>query len=116
MSCRDDKGTNYIENDEDDSLCKYGTQLPQYEQVKSIKFNFKKFWQKIIFLDKISSKKPFQVEDMVVKDDNGRRRLYRAYTGVVLAGYWNTIGSKEGKLINLFFQSFINVTFIYRLW
>ena len=52
---------------------------------------------------------------MVVKDDNGRRRLYRAYTGVFLAGYWNTVGSKEGKLINLFFQSFINVTFIYRL-
>ena len=29
-----DKGTNYIENDEDDSLCKYGTQLPQYEAGK----------------------------------------------------------------------------------
>ncbi len=29
-----DKGTNYIENDEDDSLCKYGIQLPQYEAGK----------------------------------------------------------------------------------
>ena len=34
MSCNDDKSTNYVENDEDDSLCKYGTQLPQYEAGK----------------------------------------------------------------------------------
>ncbi len=54
-----DKGTNCIENDEDDSLCKYGTQLPQYEQVKSIKFNFKKFWQKNIFYRQNSIKKAF---------------------------------------------------------
>ncbi len=74
------------------------------KQVKSIKFNFKKFWQKIIFFrQNFIKKKPFQVEDMVVKDDNGRRRLYRAYTSIFSAEYWNTFGSKEGKLINLWF-------------
>ena len=29
-----DKGTNYVENDEDDSLCTYGTHLLQYEAGK----------------------------------------------------------------------------------
>ena len=34
MSCNDDKGTNCIEDGEDDSLFKYGTQLPQYKAGK----------------------------------------------------------------------------------
>lgn len=33
---------------------------------------------------------------MVVKDENGRRRFHGAFTGGFSAGYWNTVGSKEG--------------------
>ncbi|KAL7043170.1 hypothetical protein ACKWTF_001419 [Chironomus riparius] len=78
MSSSDNEGNNYMEDDEDDSLCKYGTQLAQYEA------------------DEIPTKKPLQVEDMVVKDENGRRRFHGAFTGGFSAGYWNTVGSKEG--------------------
>lgn len=49
-----------------------------------------------LFLDEIMSKKPIQVEDMIVKDENGRRRFHGAFTGGFSAGYWNTVGSKEG--------------------
>lgn len=42
------------------------------------------------------SKKPVQIEDMIVKDENGRRRFHGAFTGGFSAGYWNTVGSKEG--------------------
>lgn len=47
-------------------------------------------------IDEIPSKKPIQVEDMVVKDENGRRRFHGAFTGGFSAGYWNTVGSKDG--------------------
>jgi hypothetical protein len=32
-----------------------------------------------------------------VKDDKGRRRLHGAFTGGFSAGYFNTVGSKEGS-------------------
>lgn len=50
------------------------------------------------FSDEIPSKKPIQIEDQVVKDENGRRRFHGAFTGGFSAGYWNTVGSKDGKL------------------
>ena len=59
------------------------------------------FQQILIFTDEIPSKKPLQVEDMVVKDENGRRRFHGAFTGGFSAGYWNTVGSKEGKIDKL---------------
>jgi hypothetical protein len=31
-----------------------------------------------------------------VKDEKGRRRLHGAFTGGFSAGYFNTVGSKEG--------------------
>ena len=31
-----------------------------------------------------------------VRDDKGRRRLHGAFTGGFSAGYFNTVGSKEG--------------------
>jgi G patch domain-containing protein 1 len=37
---------------------------------------------------------------MVVKDENGRRRFHGAFTGGFSAGYWNTVGSKEGIITN----------------
>lgn len=48
-------------------------------------------------LDEIPSKKPIHVEDQIVKDENGRRRFHGAFTGGFSAGYWNTVGSKEGR-------------------
>lgn len=36
---------------------------------------------------------------MIVKDENGKRRFHGAFTGGFSAGYWNTVGSKEGKLL-----------------
>jgi hypothetical protein len=31
-----------------------------------------------------------------VRDDEGRRRFHGAFTGGYSAGYYNTVGSKEG--------------------
>ncbi|CRL00901.1 CLUMA_CG014151, isoform A [Clunio marinus] len=68
-----------VDNAEDEPmLCKYGTQLTPYEA------------------DEIPSKKPIQIEDQFVKDENGRRRFHGAFTGGFSAGYWNTVGSKDG--------------------
>ncbi|KAM7357647.1 G patch domain-containing protein 1 homolog [Cochliomyia hominivorax] len=58
------------------NLHKYGTQLPLLE------------------LDQVPSKKP--VQDQIATDDQGRRRFHGAFTGGFSAGYWNTVGSKEG--------------------
>ena len=33
-----------------------------------------------------------------VRDEKGRRRLHGAFTGGFSAGYFNTVGSKEGEL------------------
>ncbi|XP_001863956.2 G patch domain-containing protein 1 homolog [Culex quinquefasciatus] len=64
--------------EDDDTLCKYGTPLPTYEQ------------------DEIPAKKPVSVEDQIVLDANGKRRFHGAFTGGFSAGYWNTVGSQEG--------------------
>lgn len=42
------------------------------------------------------SKKPTRIEEQVVTDENGRRRFHGAFTGGFSAGYFNTVGSKEG--------------------
>jgi G patch domain-containing protein 1 len=36
------------------------------------------------------------IADQIVTDENGRRRFHGAFTGGFSAGYWNTVGSKEG--------------------
>lgn len=46
--------------------------------------------------DEIPSKKPINIEDQIVTDENGRRRFHGAFTGGFSAGYWNTVGSQEG--------------------
>lgn len=46
--------------------------------------------------DEIPSKKPINIEDQIVTDENGRRRFHGAFTGGFAAGYWNTVGSQEG--------------------
>lgn len=42
------------------------------------------------------SKKPVHVQDQIATDEQGRRRFHGAFTGGFSAGYWNTVGSKEG--------------------
>lgn len=42
------------------------------------------------------SNKPVRIEDQIVTDENGKRRFHGAFTGGFSAGYWNTVGSKEG--------------------
>ncbi|XP_052872774.1 G patch domain-containing protein 1 homolog [Anopheles cruzii] len=64
--------------DDEETLCRYGTQLPAFEE------------------DAVPSKKPIMVEDQIVLDSNGKRRFHGAFTGGFSAGYWNTVGSEEG--------------------
>lgn len=43
-----------------------------------------------------ASKKPLSVENQIVTDEKGRRRFHGAFTGGFSAGYFNTVGTKEG--------------------
>lgn len=36
--------------------------------------------------------------NLQVRDEEGRRRFHGAFTGGYSAGYYNTVGSKEGEL------------------
>uniref|UniRef100_A0A0N5A8B8 G-patch domain-containing protein n=1 Tax=Syphacia muris TaxID=451379 RepID=A0A0N5A8B8_9BILA len=42
------------------------------------------------------SRKPLSIQEQCVKDERGRRRFHGAFTGGFSAGYFNTVGSKEG--------------------
>ncbi|KAI6242165.1 G-patch domain-containing protein [Aphelenchoides fujianensis] len=42
------------------------------------------------------SRKPKGIQDEIVTDEKGRRRFHGAFTGGFSAGYFNTVGSKEG--------------------
>lgn len=37
------------------------------------------------------------VQDEIVTDEQGRRRFHGAFTGGFSAGYYNSVGSKEGE-------------------
>ncbi|TTK32048.1 G patch domain-containing protein 1 [Bagarius yarrelli] len=44
-------------------------------------------------------RKPIPVQDQTVKDEKGRyRRFHGAFTGGFSAGYFNTVGTKEGQI------------------
>ena len=43
-------------------------------------------------------KKPLAVQELEVKDKKGRARFHGAFTGGFSAGYFNTVGSKEGMM------------------
>uniref|UniRef100_A0A1I7XRR4 RRM domain-containing protein n=1 Tax=Heterorhabditis bacteriophora TaxID=37862 RepID=A0A1I7XRR4_HETBA len=45
------------------------------------------------------SRKPTAIQDQVVTDERGRRRFHGAFTGGFSAGYFNSVGSKEGKYL-----------------
>ena len=40
--------------------------------------------------------KPVAVHDQIVTDENGRRRFHGAFSGGFSAGYFNTVGSRDG--------------------
>lgn len=41
-------------------------------------------------------KKPVAVHEQIVTDEQGRRRFHGAFTGGFSAGYYNTVGTKDG--------------------
>ena len=43
-------------------------------------------------------KKPVHIQNQIVTDEQGRRRFHGAFTGGFSAGYYNTVGSKEGTI------------------
>ncbi|BGP21255.1 G-patch and DUF1604 domain containing protein [Rhodotorula toruloides] len=61
-----------------ESFVSVGTALPALTENKKDKNEFKPIWQQEVY------------------DDQGRRRFHGAFTGGFSAGYFNTVGSKEG--------------------
>lgn len=50
----------------------------------------------LIISDDAARKKPIPISDQVAVDERGRRRFHGAFTGGFSAGYFNSVGSKEG--------------------
>jgi len=50
----------------------------------------------ILIADEVAKKKPMLISDQVAVDERGRRRFHGAFTGGFSAGYFNSVGSKEG--------------------
>ena len=51
-----------------------------------------------LFLDEAVVRKPVGLHEQVVRDAQGRIRFHGAFTGGFSAGYFNTVGSKEGEI------------------
>ncbi|CAL2037494.1 unnamed protein product [Caenorhabditis brenneri] len=51
------------------------------------------------------SKKPTQIHEEIATDEKGKRRFHGAFTGGFSAGYWNTVGSKQGWVPQTFTSS-----------
>lgn len=76
----------------------FGTPLKPFEEGKCYRavifIKFTRFY--LIFSDTIPSNRPVNVQDQIVRDENGKRRFHGAFTGGFSAGFWNTVGSLEG--------------------
>lgn len=70
--------------DDDEYIC-YGTPLPDIE-------------------DEVTLRKK-AAKELEVCDENGRRRFHGAFTGGFSAGYYNTVGTKEGWAPSTFVSS-----------
>ncbi|KAI0272592.1 hypothetical protein BC834DRAFT_857452 [Gloeopeniophorella convolvens] len=81
----DDQGVNYTNKKATENFCLIGTPLPPLEK-KDVN-EFVPVWK----------------QD--VRDEKGRRRLHGAFTGGFSAGYFNTVGSKEGWTPSTFVSS-----------
>lgn len=46
--------------------------------------------------DEVPTAKKITLADQIAVDSNGRRRFHGAFTGGFSAGFWNTVGSREG--------------------
>ena len=68
-----------VQNEEDDDVCiHYGTAFPVLEE------------------DETPVRKPIPIHEQIVTDERGKQRFHGAFTGGFSAGFWNTVGSKEG--------------------
>jgi len=50
--------------------------------------------------DEAVIRKPVGLHEQTVRDAQGRLRFHGAFTGGFSAGYFNTVGSKEGQIPN----------------
>lgn len=50
----------------------------------------------MIVVDNLPRKKPMTIEDQYAYDAQGRRRFHGAFTGGFSAGYFNTVGTRDG--------------------
>lgn len=68
-----------VQNEEDDDNCvHYGTAFPPLEEDEQV------------------VRKPVPIHEQTVTDERGRQRFHGAFTGGFSAGFFNTVGSKEG--------------------
>ncbi|KAG8562764.1 hypothetical protein GDO81_015802 [Engystomops pustulosus] len=75
------------DSDGEEDFVSYGKTLEQYEEGEK-------------------PKKPTPLQDQTVKDEKGRyKRFHGAFTGGFSAGYFNTVGSKEGWTPSTFVSS-----------
>ncbi|XP_076855313.1 G patch domain-containing protein 1 [Brachyhypopomus gauderio] len=75
------------DGESDEDFVSYGTPLEPFEEDEPIR-------------------KPIPVQDQTVKDEKGRyKRFHGAFTGGFSAGYFNTVGSKEGWTPSTFVSS-----------
>lgn len=73
-------------DDDDDSFVTFGTPVEVYEE-------------------DVPRKKPVPVHEQIVTDSKGRRRFHGAFSGGFSAGYFNTVGTKEGWSPSTFVSS-----------
>ncbi|KAF8273088.1 hypothetical protein EI94DRAFT_1676992 [Lactarius quietus] len=81
----DEQGVNYTSKKAAENYCLIGTPLPSLE--KKDANEFVPLWKQ------------------EVRDEKGRRRLHGAFTGGFSAGYFNSVGSKEGWTPSTFVSS-----------
>lgn len=90
-----------MSSDDEDELCRFGTPLDPIEEGKTyitrLKFNtnFKTLFA-LFNSDEVPSAKKITLADQIAVDSNGKRRFHGAFTGGFAAGFWNTVGSREG--------------------
>uniref|UniRef100_A0A452RKX2 G patch domain-containing protein n=1 Tax=Ursus americanus TaxID=9643 RepID=A0A452RKX2_URSAM len=76
-----------LDSDSDEDLVSYGTGLEPLEEGER-------------------PKKPIPLQDQTVRDEKGRyKRFHGAFSGGFSAGYFNTVGSKEGWTPSSFVSS-----------
>ncbi|KAK6185830.1 hypothetical protein SNE40_007977 [Patella caerulea] len=75
-----------MDSDEEESFVIIGKQVEQLEEDEA-------------------RKKPVSVHDLTVKDSKGRQRFHGAFTGGFSAGYFNSVGTKEGWAPSTFVSS-----------